>query len=47
MCLIIFAWQSHRDHRLLLGANRYNTSVDVWSIGCIFAEMASGMPVLP
>ena len=22
MCLIIFAWQSHREHRLLLGANR-------------------------
>lgn len=32
---------------LLLGANRYSTFVDVWSIGCIFAEMATGLPLFP
>jgi len=27
---------------VLLGSKTYNTSVDVWSIGCIFAEMVNG-----
>jgi cyclin-dependent kinase len=29
-----------------LGARHYATSVDMWSVGCIFAEMLSGMPLL-
>ena len=37
----------YRAPELLLGANRYSTSVDVWSIGCIYAEMATGMPLFP
>lgn len=42
---VVTLW--YRAPELLLGANRYSTSVDVWSIGCIFAEMASGMPLFP
>ena len=42
---VVTLW--YRAPELLLGANRYNTSVDVWSIGCIFAEMATGMPLFP
>jgi len=30
-----------------LGARHYATSVDIWSVGCIFAEMQSGIPLLP
>lgn len=26
---------------------QYDTSVDIWSIGCIFAEMASCVPLFP
>ena len=30
---------------MLLGSARYSTPVDIWSIGCIFAEMTSRRPV--
>mmetsp|Transcript_111188 Transcript_111188/g.166578 ORF Transcript_111188/g.166578 Transcript_111188/m.166578 type:complete len:329 (+) Transcript_111188:60-1046(+) len=42
---VVTLW--YRAPELLLGANRYSTSVDVWSIGCIFSEMATGMPLFP
>lgn len=42
---VVTLW--YRAPELLLGANRYSTSVDCWSIGCIFAEMATGMPLFP
>ena len=42
---VVTLW--YRAPELLLGANRYSTAVDVWSIGCIFAEMATGMPLFP
>jgi serine/threonine protein kinase len=42
---VVTLW--YRAPELLLGANRYSTSVDVWSIGCIFAEMVSGIPLFP
>jgi len=31
----------------LLSASQYNTSVDMWSVGCIFAEMLQRKPFLP
>jgi len=42
---VVTLW--YRAPELLLGANRYSTAVDVWSVGCIFAEMATGMPLFP
>jgi len=42
---VVTLW--YRAPELLLGANRYNGAVDVWSIGCIFAEMATGKPLFP
>lgn len=30
-----------------MGSRRYSTPVDVWSIGCIFAEMHNGRPLFP
>jgi len=42
---VVTLW--YRAPELLLGSSRYSTSVDVWSVGCIFAEMATGMPLFP
>lgn len=28
-----------------MGSRTYSTSIDVWSVGCIFAEMISGQPL--
>lgn len=40
---VVTLW--YRAPEVLLGAARYSTPVDVWSIGCIFAEMATGAPL--
>jgi cell division cycle 2-like protein len=32
---------------LLLGQRTYSTAVDMWSVGCIFAEMLTGDPLFP
>lgn len=37
----------YRAPELLLGSTDYGTAVDVWSCGCVFAEMASGVPLFP
>lgn len=37
----------YRAPEILLGSKFYSTSVDVWSIGCIFAEMVIGKVVFP
>jgi len=29
-----------------MGSRKYSTPVDVWSIGCIFAEMVNGRPLV-
>lgn len=30
-----------------MGDASYSTSVDVWAIGCIFAEIFNGLPLFP
>lgn len=30
---------------MLLGSQRYSCPVDIWSIGCIFAELANHKPL--
>ena len=35
----------YRAPDVLLGSRTYSTSIDVWSCGCIFAEMMSGVPL--
>ncbi len=37
----------YRAPEILLGTKHYSTPVDVWSIGCIFAEMINGRPLFP
>lgn len=36
-----------RPPELLLGATKYGPAVDMWSVGCIFAELLNGKPILP
>ncbi|XP_073044626.1 cyclin-dependent kinase C-1-like isoform X2 [Primulina eburnea] len=42
---VITLW--YRPPELLLGATKYGPSVDMWSVGCIFAELLYGKPILP
>ena len=42
---VITLW--YRPPELLLGAETYGPAVDVWSAGCIFAELLSGKPLFP
>ena len=37
----------YRAPELLLSMREYNESVDVWSVGCIFAELIRKRPFLP
>ena len=42
---VITLW--YRPPELLLGAQKYGEKVDMWSAGCIFAEVQTGKPILP
>ncbi|KAM0856974.1 hypothetical protein ACQ4PT_048774 [Festuca glaucescens] len=42
---VITLW--YRPPELLLGSTKYGPAVDMWSVGCIFAELLNGKPILP
>lgn len=37
----------YRAPELVFGATNYTVSVDVWSEGCVFAELLTGSPIFP
>lgn len=37
----------YRAPELLVGDTQYGPPVDVWAIGCVFAELLSGIPLWP
>ena len=37
----------YRPPDVLLGSTEYSTPIDMWGVGCIFYEMASGRPLFP
>ncbi|XP_030440184.2 cyclin-dependent kinase G-2 [Syzygium oleosum] len=41
--LVVTMW--YRAPELLLGAKQYSTAIDMWSIGCIMAEMLASEPL--
>jgi serine/threonine protein kinase len=45
MSLCLFRW--YRPPELLFGCRYYSTAVDIWSVGCIFAELMLRIPYLP
>lgn len=42
---VVTLW--YRAPEILLGGRQYSTSVDMWSVGCIFAEMCTRRPLFP
>jgi cyclin-dependent kinase len=42
---VVTLW--YRAPDVLMGSRNYSTPVDIWSVGCIFAEMANGHPLFP
>merc|ERR1712002_1206674 len=42
---VITLW--YRPPEILLGSMNYSTGIDIWSIGCIFAEMVRKRPLFP
>ena len=42
---VVTLW--YRAPEVLLGSKLYSTGVDMWSVGCIFAEMARKTPLFP
>ncbi|KAL7232314.1 hypothetical protein ACSBR2_010353 [Camellia fascicularis] len=41
---VVTLW--YRPPELLLGSTNYGASVDMWSVGCVFAELFIGKPIL-
>ncbi|KAL5198388.1 hypothetical protein ABZP36_001900 [Zizania latifolia] len=41
---VVTLW--YRPPELLLGSTHYDAAVDLWSVGCVFAEMFRGKPIL-
>lgn len=39
--VVVTLW--YRAPELLLGVKSYACSIDIWALGCIFAEMATGV----
>ncbi|KAH7431680.1 hypothetical protein KP509_08G060900 [Ceratopteris richardii] len=42
---VVTLW--YRPPELLLGATEYGAAVDLWSTGCILAELLAGKPIMP
>ena len=42
---VVTLW--YRAPDVLMGSRKYSTPVDLWSVGCIFGEMAAGRPLFP
>ncbi|CAD6217106.1 GSCOCG00004673001-RA-CDS [Cotesia congregata] len=46
-CTDYVATRWYRAPELLIGDLRYGKPVDVWAVGCLYAEMVSGDPLFP
>jgi len=42
---VVTLW--YRAPEVLLGSKKYSTPLDIWSVGCIFAEMVTKNPLFP
>lgn len=46
-CLADVATRWYRAPEVMLSFKMYTKSIDVWSVGCILAEMLNGKPLFP
>ena len=37
----------YRAPELIFGNSNYTTTIDVWSVGCVIAELMLGQPIFP
>ena len=37
----------YRAPELIFGATEYTTAIDMWSVGCVMAELMTGSPLFP
>jgi len=37
----------YRAPELIFGATEYTNAIDVWSVGCVMAELLLGQPLFP
>ena len=37
----------YRAPEILLGSRKYSRAIDIWSMGCMLAEMQKGKPLFP
>ena len=37
----------YRAPELIFGATDYTTAIDLWSVGCVMAELLLGQPLFP
>ena len=42
---VVTLW--YRAPELLLGSTEYGPAIDLWSVGCILAELFVGKPIMP
>ena len=42
---VVTLW--YRPPDVLLGSQKYSNNIDIWSVGCIFAEMSNMKPLFP
>lgn len=42
---VVTLW--YRAPELLLGSTSYGAAIDMWSVGCILAELFVGKPIMP
>jgi cell division cycle 2-like protein len=43
--LVVTLW--YRAPEILLGTKEYARAVDIWSVGCVFAELVRHEPIFP
>ncbi|XP_043499943.1 cyclin-dependent kinase-like 1 [Polistes fuscatus] len=46
-CTDYVATRWYRAPELLVGDSRYGREIDVWAVGCLYAEMMTGDPIFP
>lgn len=47
ICTEYVATRWYRAPELLVGESNYGATVDIWAVGCLFAEIMTGDPIFP